>query len=172
MAEQFWNVLRESNSFGLIWLVRSSSPEVFCKKGVLRNVTKFTGKHLCQSLFLNKVAGLRPVTLLKMRVWHRCFSVNFAKFLRTLFIIEHLWWLFLTGALQNLNAQLLLSLYWYLQNLNPSWYISKKSPILYDQWHLKYLWLIFFIVTNLRGFSRIIYFLSDLHDYFFCVLFQ
>ena len=29
---------------------RSSGPEVFCKKTVLR---KFTGKHLCQSLFLN-----------------------------------------------------------------------------------------------------------------------
>ena len=28
---------------------RSSRPEVFCKKGVLRNFTKFTGKHLCQS---------------------------------------------------------------------------------------------------------------------------
>ena len=27
------------------------------KKGVLRNFAKFTGKHLCQSLFFNKVAG-------------------------------------------------------------------------------------------------------------------
>ena len=53
--------------------VRSSRPEVFCKKGVLRNVTKFTGKHLCQSLFFNKVAG----------PWHRCFPGNFVKFLRT-----------------------------------------------------------------------------------------
>ena len=35
------------------------------KKGVLKNVTKFTGKHLCQSLFLNKVVDLRPATLLK-----------------------------------------------------------------------------------------------------------
>ena len=32
---------------------------MFCKQGVLRNFAKFTGKHLCQSLFLNKVAGLR-----------------------------------------------------------------------------------------------------------------
>ena len=32
-------------------------PEVFCKKkGVLRNFAKFTGKHLCQSLFFIKVA--------------------------------------------------------------------------------------------------------------------
>ena len=39
---------------------RSSRPEVFCKKGVLKNFTKFTGKHLYQSLFFNKVAGLKP----------------------------------------------------------------------------------------------------------------
>ena len=38
------------------------------KKGVLRNFTKFTGKHLCQSLFFNKVADLRPATLLKKRL--------------------------------------------------------------------------------------------------------
>ena len=30
---------------------RSSRLEVFCKKGVLGNFAKFTGKHLCQSLF-------------------------------------------------------------------------------------------------------------------------
>ena len=29
---------------------RSSRPEMFCKKDVLRNFAKFTGKHLCQSL--------------------------------------------------------------------------------------------------------------------------
>ena len=32
---------------------------MFCKKGLLRDLTKFTGKHLCQSLFFNNVAGLR-----------------------------------------------------------------------------------------------------------------
>ena len=31
-----------------------SHPEVFCEKGVLRNFAKFTGKHLCQSLFFKK----------------------------------------------------------------------------------------------------------------------
>ena len=36
---------------------RSSRPEVFCKTGVLGNFAKFTGKHLCQNLFFNKVAG-------------------------------------------------------------------------------------------------------------------
>ena len=34
---------------------------MFCKKCVLRNFAKFTGKRLCQSLFLNKVAGLVSV---------------------------------------------------------------------------------------------------------------
>ena len=32
----------------------------FCKKGVLRNFTKFTGNRQSQSLFFNKVAGLGP----------------------------------------------------------------------------------------------------------------
>ena len=45
---------------------RSSRPEVFCKKGVLRNFTKFTGKHLYQSLFFNKVAGLRKISYQKI----------------------------------------------------------------------------------------------------------
>ena len=75
-----------------------SGPEVVCKKGVLRNFSKFTGKHQCQSLFC-----LRPATLLKKRLWHRCFPVNFEKFLITLFLTEHLRWLLLcfdilTGA--------------------------------------------------------------------------
>ena len=37
---------------------RSSQPEVFCEKGVLKNFAKFTEKHLCLSLFFNKVTGL------------------------------------------------------------------------------------------------------------------
>ena len=41
---------------------------------------------MCQSLFFNKVAGLRPATLLKKRLWHRCFPVNFVKFIRTPFL--------------------------------------------------------------------------------------
>ena len=55
----------------------------FLKKVVIENFTKFIGKHLCQSLFFNEVAGLSPATLLKQRRWHRCFPVNFVKFLRT-----------------------------------------------------------------------------------------
>ena len=39
-------------------ITRNSRPEVFCKKGVLKNLAKFTGKHLYKNVFLNKVAGL------------------------------------------------------------------------------------------------------------------
>ena len=66
--------------------------EVFCKKGVLKSLTKFTGKHLCQSLFFNKVADFRNATFLKKRLWHRYFRVNFVKFLWTPFCIAHFWW--------------------------------------------------------------------------------
>ena len=52
------------------------------KKSVLRNFAKLTGKHLCEGLFFNKVAGLRPGTLFKKRLWYKCFPVNFVKFLK------------------------------------------------------------------------------------------
>ena len=51
-------------------------------KGILKKFAKCTEKHLCQSLFFNIVAG-QPATLLNKRFWHRCFLLNFAKFLRT-----------------------------------------------------------------------------------------
>ena len=46
-----------------VYNYRSSCPALFCKKSVLRNLAKLTGKHLCPSLFLNKVAGLRILLL-------------------------------------------------------------------------------------------------------------
>ena len=50
---------------------------MFCKKRVLRNFPKFTWKHLCQSLLFNKVAGLRPATLLKRETLAQVFSSEF-----------------------------------------------------------------------------------------------
>ena len=66
-------------------IYKSSQCRCSLRKGVLGNFAKFTGKHLCQSLFFNKFAGLGPATLLKKRFWHRCFPMNFAKLLRTTF---------------------------------------------------------------------------------------
>ena len=70
----------------LVELHRSSNRRCFKKKVALKNFAKFTGKHLCQSLFSIKVAGLRIPTLLKKRLWYMRFPVNFAKFLRTSFL--------------------------------------------------------------------------------------
>ena len=58
------------------------------KKAVLKNFAIFRGKHLCWSLYFNKVSGLRPATSLKKRLRHRCFPANIAKFLRTAFFID------------------------------------------------------------------------------------
>ena len=51
--------------------------QVFCEKSVLKNSAKFTGKHLYQSRFFNKVADL---------LWYKCFPVNLAKNFRTSFL--------------------------------------------------------------------------------------
>ena len=72
--------------------IQKQPPKVFRKKGVLRNFAKLAGKHLCQRLIFDQVAGLRlqALTLLKKSLWYRCFPETFAKFLRISFLIEHL----------------------------------------------------------------------------------
>ena len=62
-------------------------------EGVLKNFAKFTERHLYQSLFLIKLQTSGPDI---KRPWHRCFPVNFAKFLRKSFLTENLRWLLLS----------------------------------------------------------------------------
>ena len=69
----------------VIRIFRNNRREVFCKKGVLKNFTKFTGKHLCQSLFYDKVAVLRPQALAQV------FLYEFFKISISTFFTEHLW---------------------------------------------------------------------------------
>ena len=66
---------------------RSSRPEVFCKKDVLRNFVKFTGKHLCQSIFFNKVAGLSPeaCNFIKKETLAQVFSCGFCEISKNTF---------------------------------------------------------------------------------------
>ena len=73
--EVFW-IVQGWGTLTKLGTLRSSHQRCSVRKGVLRNFTNFTGKQLHQSLFFNKVAGLR----------HRCFPVNFMKFLRTPFL--------------------------------------------------------------------------------------
>ena len=63
---------------------RSSRPEVFCKKVVLRNFGKFTGKHLCQSLYFDKVAG-QASDFIKIETLAQVFSCEFSKISKNTF---------------------------------------------------------------------------------------
>ena len=59
-------------------------------------VSQTSQENTClRASFLIKLQ-LRPATLLKRKIWHRCFPVNFVKFLRT-------------PILQNISGRLLLS---------------------------------------------------------------
>ena len=52
-------------------------PEVFCKKGVLRNFAKFTGKQLRQSLFLIKLP--QACNFIKKDILAQVFSFEFCE---------------------------------------------------------------------------------------------
>ena len=65
--------------------------------GVTKAVVQRCSIKKASGLQLYKVAGLRPATLLKKRLWYRCFSVNFAKFLGTSFLTKHLQWCYNTN---------------------------------------------------------------------------
>ena len=75
---QLWTIY---NFLSIDRCFRSSHQRCSLRKSVLRNFTKFTQKHLCQSLFFNNVAGPRPRVLLWL-----FFRVNFVKFLTATFL--------------------------------------------------------------------------------------
>ena len=80
---------------------RSSRLEVFCKKVVLGNSKNSEESTCARVSFLIKLQALDSQFYLKKSLWHRCFPVNFVKFLRTQSFIQHLRWLLLilTGDL-------------------------------------------------------------------------
>ena len=62
-------------------------------RGVLRNFTKFTGKHLRQILLFNKVASLRPEasTILKKETLAQVLSCEFCKISKNSFSYRTPW---------------------------------------------------------------------------------
>ena len=66
---------------------RSSHQRCSMRKGVLRNLTEFTGKHFCQRLFFNKVA----VHFIKKEPLVQVFSCEFCEISKNTFFTEHLW---------------------------------------------------------------------------------
>ena len=63
---------------------RSSHQRCSIKKGVLRNFTKFTGKHLCQGHFFKRDS-------FKKEALTQVFSCEFCEISRNTFFTEHLW---------------------------------------------------------------------------------
>ena len=61
--------------------VGSSLPEMFCKKAFLKNFVRFTGKHLCQSLFHKTTSMTASVTHRKLFVFKHYirFYLNYLK---------------------------------------------------------------------------------------------
>ena len=55
----------------LMVIYRTIHPKLFCKKGVVRNFTKFTAKYMCQSLFLAQVFSCEFCGISKNSFSHR-----------------------------------------------------------------------------------------------------
>ena len=68
-----------------LYFLRGSQQECSIKQVLLEN-SQNSQENTCARVFFKKVQGLSPATLLKKRLWHRCFLVNFTKFLRTSFL--------------------------------------------------------------------------------------
>ena len=66
---------------------RSSCVEVFCRKGVLRNFTKFKGKHLCTVFIL--------INFIKKETLAQVFSCEIYEISKNTFLTEHRQWLLL-----------------------------------------------------------------------------
>ena len=77
LANNIW-ILLCFNRFGLIFLIFEKSEAA--TRGVLRNFAKFTGKHLCQSLFF----------FIKKESLAQVFSCEFCEISTNTFFIEHL----------------------------------------------------------------------------------
>ena len=60
---------------------RNSTSRTFLQNGDFKICNKFTGEHLCRNAI-----GINLFQACKKRLWHRQFSVNFVKFLKTAFL--------------------------------------------------------------------------------------
>ena len=67
-------------------IIRSSHHRCSVKKDVLRNFTKFIGKHLCQSLIL-----INFFNFIKKETLTQVFSCEFCEIFKNTFFTEHLW---------------------------------------------------------------------------------
>ena len=88
------------------WINTTSPKYNSCNRKIIR-ILSWCSEAVSQTcsvkevfLEIHKIHRKKPVPeSLKKRSWHRCFPVNFVKFLRTSFLKEHLRWLLLDVAM-------------------------------------------------------------------------
>ena len=70
----------------------------FCFKKVFLKTSQNSQENTCArvTFLINLLFNKKETLALKKILWHRCFPVNFAKFLRTAFFVEHIQWLLLS----------------------------------------------------------------------------
>ena len=61
---------------------KKQPPEVFFKKAAPKNFSILTGKRVMLDSLFNQAADLQVYNFIKKRFQHKCFSRNFAKFLK------------------------------------------------------------------------------------------
>ena len=96
-------ILNERNSFKHFrksYQQQKQPPELFFEIRCSQKFHKIHRKPLVPESLFNTVAGLRPANLLKKRLQHRCFHVNFAKFPITPFLQNTSGWLLLQWRVQ------------------------------------------------------------------------
>ena len=64
---------------------------MFCEKDILEDLTKFTVKHLCQSLFVNIKFQCDACNFIKKEALTQVFSCEFYELFKNTFFIENLW---------------------------------------------------------------------------------
>ena len=122
---------------------------MFYKKGVLKNSTIITGKHLCWSLFLPVWS---PCNFIKKRLQRRCFPVNIANILRT-FLQNTSSRLLLEVESENISQRRLnysLQEYWckpVLAQGTVRWYAKR-----FISWTLCFWYFLYFLSRELCGF--------------------
>ena len=76
--------------YGVIMEISTEAVAQRCSvKKMFLKVSQNSQENICaRDCFLIK-SGLRPATLLKKSLWHRCFPADFMKFLRTPFFLKN-----------------------------------------------------------------------------------
>ena len=84
-SEQHWKFL-----YCKLIFFRHRHRRCFIKDDVPKNFAKFKGKHLCQGLFFNEVAGLEAWNFIKDETLAQMLSFEFCEMFKNTFITEDL----------------------------------------------------------------------------------